>query len=421
MKNTYIKTNGVVSLFFSRDGNVDSSIPTFFEYLPNVDILKGLKSDFSLVWYGSPEKLLEILKPLTLTEKFWDKIEFVNTYPTNPDYTGRLTNYLPTNSYEHGKQGYLVYHDNCLDGFLSAATEVMFGGLTMKSDVLPIVVPSNYSDEPVKVSRPGSFIHIVDFSYAMPVLTEYCSNGISIELIDHHKTFVDSFVKYRSEDSQAEFRRVSSPYGPASLFTWMVKPRNDIAPTLSHSTVSHLTITLSDNTYKDKNQIDSGASLTLKKARSANYFFCKNSPVSDELEKIVELAREHDLWLHKGDEMAPSYALSHWFKKFSKRHSATRELMLLFPEISFHLFTKMVEDFFSVPLEDKIDEALKELRVTRERIKALTSSSAVKELKLNIPGYDDVKVLYISSPEINEIGVSIIGSYMVREMGADVA
>jgi len=74
----------------------------------------------------------------------------------------------------------VLYHDDCIDGFGAAwaAWRRLGDGATY--------TPVTHGDPPPDIT--GRHVHILDFSYARPILLDLKSRAASIEVVDHHKT-----------------------------------------------------------------------------------------------------------------------------------------------------------------------------------------------------------------------------------------
>lgn len=184
---------------------------------------------------------------------------------------------------------------------------------------------------------------------------------------------------------------------------------------------------LNNNEVKDKNSeyVHSGASLCFHIATSENTGEGVKQLLLDktngEISELISLARIHDLWIHKGDEMSDAYALSHWFKKFHKANRDLIDEMKEFPDLSSAIFEQLLEKFNADTLAFKIKEAKEELESINEKLEALATSDAVKEVQFNRCHPDAARVCYVDSNEVWSLGISIVGSYMTRKKGWDVA
>lgn len=327
------------------------------------------------------------------------------------------------------KSNYLVYHDSCLDGFLSgmvAYYKAKFFGVKNL-----VVLPANYADTPVKPNNVES-VTLVDFSYPMDILTELAFNGIHVTVVDHHKTFIDSFLQY--DDSIQHKSSMVSSY-PERKQDHILKyhPVNgrplfaDVSVMNRNGRDTKFEFYLNNNEVKDKNSeyVHSGASLCFHIATSETTGEGVKQLLLDktkgEITELIRLARIHDLWIHKGDEMSDAYALSHWFKKFHKANRDLIDEMKEFPDLSSAIFEQLLEKFNADTLAFKIKEAKEELESINEKLEALATSDAVKDVQLNHYHPDGAKICYVDSDEVRSLGISIVGSYMTRKKGWDVA
>lgn len=329
------------------------------------------------------------------------------------------------------KHNYIVYHDSCLDGFISGM--IAFYKATFFGVQNLVMVPANYSDKPVNVENAES-ITLVDFSYPMDVLTKYIENGVDVTVVDHHKTFIDSFLEFDKSAQPEIVLNTSYPqpdpehvlkYHPVHgrrLFTNMtIGSEVGVKQT-------KLELYLNNNEVGDKNSefVHSGASLCFHivttKDMPPEFKDWMEDQTNGEMEKTVRLARFHDLWLHKGDEMSHAYRLSHWFKKFHKDNRELIDRMKKDLSGSNAFFGALVEKFNSVSLATKLEEARVELETINEKLEALANSDAIQPVYIKHGHHPEgEKVCYVNSPDVRSLGISIVGSYMTRKKGWDVA
>lgn len=327
------------------------------------------------------------------------------------------------------KINYLVYHDSCLDGFLSgmiAYYKAKFMGVKNL-----VVVPANYSDTPIDPENAESVV-LVDFSYPMPFLLDYMDKGIHVTVVDHHKTFIDSFLSFDEglqhpdlltkqwSKREQEHYMTYHPVSGRPLFTNMdIKVDDQIR--------SNFSFYLNNNEIADKNseRVHSGASLCFHIATSESVGEAVKQILVEktggDIYETVRLARTHDLWLHKGDEKSDAYALSHWFKKFHKANRDYIEEMKTSPDKSAEMFEHLLEAFNNTGLFNKIAAGEEDLAALAEQLEALSKSDAVKEVQLKLSHPEGVRVCYVEGEEAKRLGISIVGSFMVTKKGWDVA
>lgn len=338
------------------------------------------------------------------------------------------------------KKDYIVYHDSCLDGFLSgmiAYYKALFYGV---KDA--VILPMNYSDNRDALVDAKS-ITLVDFSFPMSVLSDFAQSGVDVTVVDHHKAFIEEFLQY-NENAQflqkplGDNKPIDDPLFAASsdnshymryhpvtmkpLFTTMEFAQG------GGKEPSVLEFFLNNNEVPDKNSdfVHSGASLSFQVTTtgggaSESFKAFMLDETNGQLPEMVRLGRYHDLWLHKGNEMSESYAFSHWFKKFHKENRAVIEQMKKEPKNSFALFGELIKKFNSVLLAEKLVEAWEELKTLNEKLEILASSDAVKEVLLHGEYHPEgAKICYVDGEEAKRLGISIVGSYLVRKKNWDV-
>lgn len=317
----------------------------------------------------------------------------------------------------------IVYHDSCLDGFVSAMIAYNYEKFCNKKDI--VVHPSNYNDKPISVEDVYSLL-LVDFSYPVEVLQQMLKSNTNVTVVDHHKAFADNFMQ-ECEVTYPTTRKIENDIGDDTYLRFHPVTKRPLEFT-QHRMIGNRTFSLqiyvNDNERLSEDRKHSGASLSFELFKGddeSDFVKFLNKECSGELFELVKLTRHHDLWLHKGEETSDAYCLSHWFKKFYKENKELVDLIKQDREASAANFEKLVNKFNSVKLGDKITEARTELESIREKLYNLSRSDAVKAVKLNYPGIDGVRVCYIDSQDVWRIGISLTGSYMVRDAGWDVA
>lgn len=169
----------------------------------------------------------------------------------------------------------IVYHKDCLDGTIAgyAAWQLLNGRS-------PLLVSVTYQD-----SLPGEFfsrrvkltIVFVGFCASPDILEAIVAHGHTVIVIDHHKSAIDKIMDYRKE---------------LTNFWYFVSSER---------------LAVSDD------QLHSGSSLT-----PAFFNYIETRPLDEfrdeNLQHLVALSREHDLWLHNGDPQTDAMALAYWHK-----------------------------------------------------------------------------------------------------------
>lgn len=170
---------------------------------------------------------------------------------------------------------YVIYHKNCTDGTAAAyAAWKKFG-----NDA--IYIPMHYNDELPELDITGFNVrlYIVDFSFDLETLLFYKRFIKQVQVIDHHKGFVDSFVKDLVQKCYPKLSKCSIVF--KSLIR-LAKSSDRILHNLC-STVGLDTPVL--NMHK------SGALLAWE-------YFHPNKPVPD----IIKYVSDRDLWEFKYPE-----------------------------------------------------------------------------------------------------------------------
>ena len=359
---------------------------------------------------------------------------------------------------------YIVYHRDCLDGFVSAIL-VYTRALYLGTENI-VMIPANYGEGPVNV-KSGDTVTLVDFSYSSEVIDKMLKYGANVVIADHHKTAIEDIAgnikkAINNEESQYPFKGMTFdsdinivadgnqyPLSSNSLQDYLnCIPVVDICNCIDDDFSL-----FSDLIFKDKNPCskfagylaysDANGKNNISKRSAAGIVYQKlKGTISNKTEnqlkfilgndigRLVELAQSHDLWLHDGDYTDKAMQLSYWFKHFKEEtDDITKSLqelpnlsadkLLRHSELSVALFELLRKNFLSTTLNEKLaigKEILdKDVFIIKEILKD------TKTVKLNDSICSDVKVGYIHDERLKKVGVSLTGSIMVRDGGYDVA
>ncbi len=324
-------------------------------------------------------------------------------------------------------KNYIIYHDSCLDGFISCMI-AFYRAMYLKVENV-VVIPSNYSDKTVETEDAAS-ITLVDFSYPMDVLMNYVYKGIDVTVVDHHKTFIESFLKH-DEAMQDQTLLVTYPEREASHYMKyhpvsgrpLFRDMTFVTDTSGKQTSFQLYLNNNEVENKNNKYVHSGASLCFQVATEGDELLraAMIEATNGDIIETVRLARIHDLWLHLGGEMTDAYALSHWFKKFHKDNKKLIDSLKTNQTESVNIFRQLLAKFNAVPLATKIEEARDELKTLDKKLLILALSNSIKPVQLKLDHPDGVKICYVDHPDVRKLGISIVGSYMTRKAGWDVA
>lgn len=359
---------------------------------------------------------------------------------------------------------YIVYHRDCLDGFVSAIL-VYTRALYLGTENI-VMIPANYGEGPVN-AKSGDTVTLVDFSYSSEVIGKMLKYGANVVIADHHKTAIEDIAGniekvVNNEEGQYPLKgmtfyatssmtaeRYQYPLCSGSLQDYLNSvPIVDICNCIDDdfSLFSRLIfkdkkpggkfagyLAYSDAEGKTDISKRSAAGIIYQKLRSifpgtsGNQF---KFVLGNDVGQLVELAQSHDLWLHDGDYTDKAMQLSYWFKHFKEEtDDITKSLqelpnlsadkLLRHSELSVALFELLRKNFLSTTLNEKLaigKEILdKDVFIIKEILKD------TKTVKLNDGICSDVKVGYIHDERLKKVGVSLTGSIMVRDGGYDVA
>lgn len=296
---------------------------------------------------------------------------------------------------------YIIFHDNCLDGFMAAL--VMHTALStdaFKQDDIRLV-PAQYGEDPVKVDQ-GDSLYLVDFSYPISVLDEYRDNGCMVYTFDHHKSAILDMCK-------------AGAIVKDELLSYTSDTDRRYKDYMLNYFVSYNEAPNKENKHKL-----SGASLVKE------VYFCnedRQKLLCDSLGKDIldtlELARQHDLWLHDGNPDSDGMHLSYWFKEFTKTHKEKFKTLKGNLSTSLDTFNELKDHFTSTSLKEKLHIGQCMLDDIVSKLDVIVSKA--KDTKLAIPGYEGYKIGTVIDEDVAKYGISLAGSIMVNTYGWDVA
>lgn len=168
----------------------------------------------------------------------------------------------------------VIYHKDCLDGTVASLVAWLMS--ESNCDVLPMSYQDTVHDDLLSAEKLYVIV-MVDFCLPPDVLKALASHGHDVIVIDHHGSAIDKIMAIPKEETNF----------------WYFLASENLAMT--------------------NEQKQSGGSLALKFFQYINVYnsaMCKDGG----LERLVSLAREHDLWLHGGDPSTDAMALAYWHK-----------------------------------------------------------------------------------------------------------
>lgn len=178
----------------------------------------------------------------------------------------------------------IIYHKDCLDG-----TVASFVAWLMIDGVIAPTSMSYQDAFPYESLEPNLTYTFLFVDFCLPVedLKRLAGMGHEVIVVDHHASAIDKIMAVPREETN---------------FWYFLA---------------------SENLAVIDDQKHSGASLTTK---FYDYIDALNPPMCDDagLMHLVTLAREHDLWLHKGDPSTDAMALAYWHK-----HKSFEDLSLI--------------------------------------------------------------------------------------------
>lgn len=175
----------------------------------------------------------------------------------------------------------IIYHDKCLDGAVAASLmaytlELAFRPMSVQ------LVPMSYGDKftPNDGRWPiNAFVIMVDFSLPLVELNfmqGFFSGGVLV--IDHHYSFTKSFLPVGDHNNLFSFFVSTDPVNESDAGGSLVQ--KFVTPFLNETT---------EHTHDQRVNID----------------------------RFVQLAKYHDLWLHDGNPEYDAMALSYWFSNMT--------------------------------------------------------------------------------------------------------
>lgn len=294
----------------------------------------------------------------------------------------------------------VVYHDNCMDGLLSAM--IIYHALHQTFTI--DFVPAQYGDAPPCALGYHS-IFVVDFSYEPEVLASWDIGQAMFYLFDHHQLAIQKLVDAPALGLKQVSRTLSM-----SLFnsdTWRPEVRD----------AARSNFYLAFNEGKEYHNQRSGSGLVLC------YFRLSETDDFDDLVPIVKIAEAYDLWHHEGEEMHDNTYLSFFFKEWlDNSHRTVKDLKSNVSTSGIH-FKLLFDSFMKSSLEDK-------LRIGKAKVIYHTSvchvlckyAYRIKSPYLNLsdPNNDLLNICFIPIKD-ERVSVSMLGSLALRQYGWDVA
>ena len=313
------------------------------------------------------------------------------------------------------QNNYIIYHDSCMDGFIAGMLthyKAIYDGIPGDSIIM---FPSQYGGSIPTDIKSGDNVTIVDFSYPKEELLELVKNNVNVTVVDHHKSFIETFEESLTEESKAlpYFEVCSCPNGDKhSLFTDKIEEDNQKGKIVFY---------LSNNEDAKKPSLykRSGAGLCADLLQNNTQFteFLKSFARKDIIE-IIRLAQQYDLWLHNGETHHDCTYLSFWFYDWYKEVEAIRKRLLTNPSQSNNDFIMLKTLFNMISFEDKIKKGKKLVEDKVYLIRKLCE----KAIEVRSTVIDkDIKVGFIPGDDPAKLGISMTGSTLVKEFGYDVA
>lgn len=303
----------------------------------------------------------------------------------------------------------IVFHNNCLDGFLSAI--LMTDAIKVQGPCKIGYISANYGDKPFKPTKDHQDIYLVDFSYPRDVIENYINHeNANICIFDHHETAIqnlgdlarDLVKKYKP----IQFELDGDPYyylDKGQLYGW-----------------------LADNRHKEPNQQFSGAGLIYDwmKHSALLVYTDLNWYTKEDSIKTIELAQRHDLWHHDGDPHDPATYLSYWFKDWYQKHKENfKHLTINNVENNESTFKLLADTFkFDISLEDKLKIGKELVEVSLVEIRKYCDKAVpVKFDTGDLKYVDDYTRIGLIQSNDAKLNISLTCSTLVKEYGYDIA
>ncbi len=310
-------------------------------------------------------------------------------------------------------KNYLVFHDNCMDGFLAAS--VMLHNLIDTADSFKnkidsmssiVVVAANYSDKPIEVEA-GDNVYLVDFCYPVQVIEEFLLKGANVGIYDHHDTSINALLSASSIRSEIE---------------WMVQEnvplRAKTDNTLNYSQLFGHLVAAKGKTETEKK---SGAGIVYdvyKENFKNGTILFRTNQLGENIEQHIHLAQIHDLWLHDGAHNHPATFLAFYFKEWRSNNKEEFKKLRTVGVNSLSLFVKLKESYFNTSIAEKLNEGQKLVKVNVKAICEVCKTA--KEVTLVDFHPEGMRVGFIDQ-DVTKLGISMAGSILVKEYGYDVA
>lgn len=328
-------------------------------------------------------------------------------------------------------KNYILFHDNCMDGWYSGVMAFLKAKYDGNREVVPFAV--QYGQDPA-VASSGDLVTIVDFSYKADVIDAYVDSGVNVCLIDHHETAIIDLINNS---------KVVNEVFP-SMDHGDIKEDNDIIITNTHdddfSSFSSLNRIDADPVGKaafylsvnkgNKADRKSGALTCLCiLRRSESPGFIRNKLVftlGDSIVKEIHLASSYDLWNHGGELQCDESYLNQYFKSFYEDNKAYFELLKVskYKSEGFNkaVMTKLITKYFSVSYKDKLAKGKQIINAyggVAERLANILRE--VKPVTFLLDEYKDVTVGLIESDNLTSDLTSLAGTVIYSKMGFNAA
>jgi oligoribonuclease NrnB/cAMP/cGMP phosphodiesterase (DHH superfamily) len=301
---------------------------------------------------------------------------------------------------------YVVYHNQCLDGFMSALLWHYGHGQQYSDDNNIIMVPSNYGDVIVPAKN-GDLVVILDFSYPMELIRKFVKDGISVTMIDHHDSVIDG---YTEELIKANGILFGGSRGRISFFGMVL-------PVVQES---YCAISLADNRCCPINERKSAAGMVLDIYSES----IRNRKEDLQLETLGELifttklAERHDTWQHDGDRDDLASYLSAWFYHWIKQEIDTVQSLKAKPEESYAKFVELVDKFMAIPLLDKLSQGK---RIVMDDFHDVVYMVSQHKRDCHYNATSSYVAIVTLPDNVRARNISMMGSYLCKEQGYDIA
>lgn len=306
---------------------------------------------------------------------------------------------------------HILFADRNLDAFVAAILTFYKSLYNGVSEV--VVAPFSITDDFTNFKYGDTVILIATGVSPMTIDRLVYDIGVNTVVIEHHKRFADE-IGYTFVD-----------WHNLNYFFLMETSEFDIFDKLDTRRETNKVgwrFYYNNNAFENKLNESKRSSLGIirdvLKDKDPFFFNFLKTFVGEDVERLIELSQEHELFLHEGNEKSDAYLLGQWFKCWYEENEQHFEHLREKPNLQDFLILKSA--FTMVSVEDKIKMGKDKLYETKYKTKEIAFSDCVKKIRFRHYDVTEMKACYIDSTDVAAMGGNIVGTELVKEHGWDV-